>query len=63
MEIKWQDRTQLVVDRQVLYYKRINRVKYPEALELAGKKLPWVSTADHLGHTLSQVADMDKVCQ
>ena len=42
---------------------RINRVKYPEPLELAGKKLPWVSTADHLGHTLSQVANMDKDCQ
>ena len=42
---------------------RINRVKYPEPLELAGKKLPWVSAADHLGHTLSQVANMDKDCQ
>ena len=42
---------------------RTNRVKYPEPLELASKKLSWVSTTDHLGDTLSQVANMDKDCQ
>ena len=39
------------------------RVKYPAPLQLAGKDLPWVETADHLGHTLHQLTSMDKDCQ
>ena len=39
------------------------RVRYPAPLYLDGKALPWVETADHLGHTLHQLASMDKDCQ
>ena len=42
---------------------RLSRVTYPDPLELAGKKLPWVLSADHLGHTLSQKTNMEKDCQ
>ena len=42
---------------------RLSRVIYPDPLELAGKKLPWVLSADHLGHTLSQKTNMEKDCQ
>ena len=35
------------------------RVKYPAPLQLNGKDLPWVETADHLGHTLHQLCKMD----
>ena len=39
------------------------RVRYPAPLQLDGKSLPWVETADHLGHTLHQLTSMDKDCQ
>ena len=39
------------------------RVRYPAPLYLDGKALPWVETADHLGHTLHQLTSMDKDCQ
>ena len=39
------------------------RVKYPAPLKLDGKDLPWVESADHLGHTLHQLCSMDKDCQ
>ena len=42
---------------------RLNRVKYPDPVKLAGKELPWVVNAEHLGHTLSQQVNMDKDCQ
>ena len=42
---------------------RLNGVKYPDQLVLDGKKLPWVTTADHLGHCLSQMTNMDKDCE
>ena len=35
-------------------------VRYPEPLILNGQKLPWVKTAQHLGHELSQMADMEQ---
>ena len=38
------------------------RVQYPAPLYLDGKALPWVETADHLGHTLHQLTSMDKDC-
>ena len=41
---------------------RKNRVSYPDPLRLAGKELPWVTTADHLGHILSQQFSMDPDC-
>ena len=41
---------------------RLNGVKYPDQLVLNGKKLPWVTTADHLGHCLSQMTNMEKDC-
>ena len=42
---------------------RLNGVKYPDQLVLNGKKLPWVTTADHLGHCLSQMTNMEKDCE
>jgi hypothetical protein len=30
---------------------------------LDGKDLPWVESADHLGHTLHQMTNMEKDCQ
>ena len=41
---------------------RQNRVVYPDPLRLAGKELPWVKSADHLGHILSQHCSMDPDC-
>ena len=38
------------------------RVMLPAPLYLDGKALPWVDTADHLGHTLHQTVTMDKDC-
>ena len=39
------------------------RVRYPAPIQLDGKALPWVETADHLGHTIHQLARMDTDCQ
>ena len=39
------------------------RVRYPDPLQLDGEDLPWVETAEHLGHTLHQLTSMDKDCQ
>ena len=33
---------------------------YPSPVQLDGKDLPWVVTADHLGHTLHQLVTMDQ---
>ena len=33
---------------------------YPSPIQLDGKNLPWVVSADHLGHTLHQVGTMDQ---
>ena len=42
---------------------RPGKVRYPEAVKLGGKDLPWVESADHLGHTLHQMTNMGKDCQ
>jgi hypothetical protein len=42
---------------------RPGKVRYSDPLQLDGKDLPWVEKADHLGHTLRQVTNMDKDCQ
>ena len=39
---------------------RSHNVEYPAPLILDGKPLPWVITATHLGHELSQVCNMDQ---
>ena len=39
---------------------RPGKVRYPDPLRLDGKNLPWVESADHLGHTLHQVTNMEK---
>ena len=44
----------------MLFCGRLGRVKYPAPLQLAGEELPWVETAEHLGHTLSQLTNMEK---
>lgn len=38
-------------------------MRYPDPLQLDGEDLPWVETAEHLGHTLHQLTSMDKDCQ
>ena len=38
-------------------------VQYPDQVQLDGKDLPWVESADHLGHTLTQVTNMEKDSQ
>ena len=47
----------------MLFCGRLGRVKYPDPVQLAGKELPWVASAEHLGHTLSQLTNMEKDCQ
>ena len=47
----------------MLFCGRLGRVKYPDPVQLAGKELPWVTSAEHLGHTLSQLTNMEKDCQ
>ena len=37
-------------------------MKYPDAVKLDGKDLPWVEHADHLGHRLHQSVTMDMDC-
>ena len=38
------------------------KVKNPDPVQLYGKDLPWVKRADHLGHTLRQVTNMEQDC-
>ena len=40
-----------------------NVVRYPDQIQLDGKILPWVVTAEHLGHTLHQSGSMDHDCK
>ena len=42
---------------------RMNNVTYPAPVQLYGKELPWVVSADHLGHTLRQMVTMDQDCR
>ena len=46
----------------LLFCGRSGNVKYPEPVQLGGKNLPWVESADHLGHTLHQMTSMDRDC-
>ena len=41
---------------------RQGRVRYPDPVLLEGQELPWVEKADHLGHTLHQLSNMEKDC-
>ena len=38
----------------------LNNVSYPDSIYLDGKALPWVVTAEHLGHTLHQSGSMEQ---
>ena len=42
---------------------RTKDVVYPSPVKLDGKYLPWVVTAEHLGHTLHQLVTMDQDCR
>jgi hypothetical protein len=42
---------------------RMKNVEYPAPAQLYGKELPWVVSADHLGHTLHQMVNMDQDCK
>ena len=39
---------------------RMNNVQYLAPVQLYGKQLPWVVSADHLGHNLHQMTNMGK---
>ena len=47
--------------RKYIYFcgRQGRRVKYPAPIQLNGKDLPWVETADHLRNTLHQLCKMD----
>ena len=47
----------------LLFCGKAKRVKYPDPLQLCGKNLPWVETAEHLGHTLHQDTTMEADCK
>ena len=47
----------------IFFCGRPGNVKYPDKVQLDGKDLPWVESADHLGHTLHQLTNMEKDCQ
>ena len=47
----------------IFFCGRVNNVEYPAPVLLDGKELPWVQSAEHLGHTLHQVANMDLDCK
>ena len=42
---------------------KAGRIQYPEPVQLGGKDLPWVESADHNGHHLHQLTNMDKDSQ
>ena len=42
---------------------RMKNVQYPAPVKLYGKDLPWVVSADHLGHSLHQMISMDQDCR
>ena len=47
----------------VYFCGRSGNVKYPDPVQLDGKDLPWVESADHLGHVLHQRTCMEKDCR
>ena len=47
----------------VFFCGRQGRVRYPDPVQLSGQDLPWVEKAEHLGHTLHQLCNMEKDCQ
>ena len=47
----------------IFFCGNINNVSYPDNIYLDGKMLPWVVTAEHLGHTLHQSGSMDHDCK
>ena len=47
----------------VYFCGRPGKVRYPDPVQLDGKDLPWVESADHLGHKLHQMTSMEKDCQ
>ena len=44
----------------VFFCGKLTRLAKPDPLILLGEKLPWVATADHLGHVLDQSGTMDQ---
>ena len=46
----------------MLFCGKARKVKYPDPVTLNSEDLPWVSSADHLGHLLDQSLSMEKDC-
>ena len=44
----------------MIFCGKAGRVQYPDPVKLDGKDLPWVESADHLGHVLHQETSMDR---
>ena len=42
---------------------RPGKVQYPDPVKLGGAALPWVEGADHLGHRLNQMTNMNSIFQ
>ena len=47
----------------MFFFGRLNNVRYPAPVKLDGKYLPWVLTAEHLGHTFHQMCTMEQDCK
>ena len=44
----------------VFFCGKVKNVQYPAPVQLNGHDLPWVTSADHLGHTLHQSCILDQ---
>ena len=47
----------------IFFCGRSGKVAYPAPVKLNGQELPWVVSAEHLGHTLDQLTNMDNDCK
>ena len=54
--------TELMLTDYISFY-YVNNVRYPAALKLYGRDLPWVTNATHLGHQLHQSGTMEQDCR
>ena len=43
----------------IYFFGNVRNVTYPAAVRLNGRELPWVTSANHLGHTLHQSCSME----
>ena len=46
----------------ILFCGKARKIKYPDPVILNSEELPWVTSAEHLGHMLDQSLSMEKDC-